>query len=128
LPRHPAILLLVAPLLAQPAVPATPSAAYLAYLAATRDAKVLADLLPHLSKAYRAMLQSRAKEDHPVWVGRLKEGADLKDVKIESETVSGRSCVLRATATSAGGNRLRAKIVLVKEGSAWLLSESFWAT
>lgn len=105
----------------------TPTQAYLDYCAALAKAKTLSDVLPHLSEAYRAMLESRPKADHPTWLKNLKE-SEVKDLKISKETIEGEKCTLEATGTSARGNAMKGKIILVKEGGAWKLDDQFWAT
>ena len=101
--------------------------AFLDYHAAAKKATTLAELLPYLSAEYRAMLESRPKEDQPVWLGRLKD-ATVKDLKVTKETIAEAKCTLEATGTSAKGNAVRGKIMLVKEGGAWKLDEQFWVT
>jgi len=105
----------------------TPTQAYLAYNAALGTATKLADILPFLSKEYRAMLESRPKADQPTWLERLKDSR-MKDVKVTGETVSGNTCTLQATGTSARGNAMKGKIQLVKEDGAWKLDEEGWST
>lgn len=106
----------------------TPTQTYLDYSAAVRNAKSLAEVLPYLSKEYRGMLESQPKKDHPVWLGRLKETAPVKDLKITKETINGDKCTLEGTGTSARGNSVKGKVSLVKEGGAWKLDEEGWAT
>ena len=67
----------------------SPTEAYLAFVAAAQKAKSLEEVLPHLSKEYRAMLSAQAKEQKPVWLQRLRDSADMTDIKIGKETVSG---------------------------------------
>ena len=110
------------------AEPKTPTQAYLEYQAAVQKATSLAEILPRLSAAYRAMLESRPKKEHPVLLGRLKETSDVKDLKITKETISGDKCTLEGSGTSARGNPMKGKVNLVKEGGAWKLDEEFWAT
>jgi len=43
-------------------------------------------------------------------------------------TIAEAKCTLEATGTSAKGNAVRGKIMLVKEGGAWKLDEQFWVT
>ena len=105
----------------------TPTQAFLDYQVAVTKATKLAELLPHLSAEYRAMLESRPKEDQSVWLGRLKE-ATVKDLKVTKENIAGDKCTLEATGTRAMGNAVHGKITLVKEGGAWKLDEQFWAT
>jgi hypothetical protein len=81
-----------------------------------------------LSAAYRGMLESRPKKDHGVWLERLKDSVNIKDMKINKETIDGDKCTLEATGTSARGNAVKGKISLVKEGGAWKLDEQFWST
>jgi hypothetical protein len=106
----------------------TPTQAYLDYHAAVLKATTLDEVLPHLSAAYRGMLESRPKTDRPLWLGRLKETADIKDLKITKETIDGDKCTLEGAGTSARGNAVHGKVHLVKEGGAWKLDEEFWAT
>ena len=106
----------------------TPTQAYLEYQAAVQKATSLAEVLPRLSAAYRAMLESQPKKEHPVWLGRLKETSNIKDLKITKETISGDKCTLEGSGTSARGNPVHGKVNLVKEGGAWKLDEEFWAT
>jgi|GEM_PF-2325839 len=106
----------------------TPTKAYLEYQAAVQKATSLAEVLPRLSKAYRTMLESHPKKEHPVWLERLKESSNIKDLKITKETISGDKCTLDGSGTSARGNAVKGKVNLVKEGGAWKLDEEFWAT
>jgi hypothetical protein len=106
----------------------SPTQAYLDYHAAVLRARTLSEVLPYLSAAYRGMLESRPKKDHPVWLERLKESANVTDLKIVKETIAGDKCTLEGTATSARGNAVHGKVNLVKEGGAWKLDEEFWAT
>jgi hypothetical protein len=106
----------------------TPTQAYLEYQAAVQKATSLAEVLPRLSAAYRAMLESHPKKEHPVWLGRLKESSNIKDLKITKETISGDKCTLDGSGTSARGNSVKGKVNLVKEGGVWKLDEEFWAT
>lgn len=106
----------------------TPTQAYLDYREAVIKAKTLSEVLPHVSGAYRGMLEARPKKDQPVWLERLKESANMKDLKITKETIDGDKCTLEGTATSARGNALKGKVLLVREGGAWKLDEEFWAT
>ena len=106
----------------------SPTQAYLEYQAAVQKATTLAEVLPRLSKEYRAMLEAQPKKDHPVWLGRLKETSAMKDLKITKETISGDKCTLEGTGTSARGNPVRGKVSMVKEGGAWKLDEEGWAT
>ena len=105
----------------------TPTQAYLEYQDALAKATKLSEVLPYLSSAYRAMLESRPKADQPVWLKRLQESA-VTDLKVTKETIAGDKCTLEGTATSARGNAVRGKVNLVKEGGAWKLDEEFWAT
>ncbi len=105
----------------------TPTQAYLEYNAAVTKATALTEVLPYLSAEYRAMLESRPKADHPVWLKRLKEGT-VQDVKITKETITGIKCTLEGTGTSPRGNAMKGKIVLVKEESGWKLDSEAWAT
>ena len=106
----------------------TPTQAYLEYQAAVQKAGTLAEVLPRLSAAYRAMLESQPKKEHPVWLGRLKETLNIKGLKITKETISGDKCTLEGSGTSARGNPVKGKVNLVKEGGAWKLDEEFWTT
>jgi hypothetical protein len=106
----------------------TPTQAYSDYREAVLKATTLSEILPHVSKAYRGMLESRPKKDQPVWLERLKETANMKDLKITKETIDGDKCTLEGTATSARGNALKGKVSLVREGGAWKLDEEGWAT
>jgi hypothetical protein len=106
----------------------TPTQAYLEYQAAVQKATSLAEVLPRLSAAYRAMLESHPKKEHPVWLERLKQSSNIKDLKITKETISGDKCALDGNGTSARGNSVKGKVNLVKEGGAWKLDEEFWAT
>ena len=105
----------------------TPTQAYLDYQAALAKATKLSDVLPHLSAAYRGMLESRSKEDQPVWLKRLKDDT-MKDIKIVKETIDGDKCTIQATGTSARGNAMKGKISMVKEGGAWKLEGQGWST
>jgi hypothetical protein len=122
-----AIALLVSSVLAA-AEAKTPTQSYLDYHAAVQKATKLEEVLPYLSAAYRGMLESRPKSDHPKWLASLKDGTPPKDLKITKETVNGDKCTLEGTATSARGNAVHGKIQLVKEGGAWKLDEQGWAT
>jgi hypothetical protein len=106
----------------------TPTQAYLEYQAAVQKATSLAEVLPRLSAAYRAMLEAHPKKEHPVWLERLKESSNIKDLKITKETISGDKCTLDGSGTSARGNQVRGKVNLVREGGAWKLDEEFWVT
>jgi len=106
----------------------TPSQAYLEYHDALVKAKTLSEVTPYLSAAYRGMLESRPKEDQPRWLGNLKAGDDVKDLKLGKETMKGDQCTLEATAISARGNAVHGKIVLVKESNAWKIDSTAWAT
>ncbi len=106
----------------------SPTQAYLEYQAAVQKATTLAEILPRLSAEYRAMLESQPKKDHPVWLGRLKETSNMKDLKITKETISGNRCTLEGTGTSARGNPVHGKVSMVKEGGVWKLDEESWAT
>lgn len=106
----------------------TPTQAYLEYQAAVQKATSLAEVLPRLSAAYRAILESHPKKEHPVWLERLKESSNIKDLKITRETISGDKCTLDGSGTSARGNPVKGKVNLVKEGGAWKVDEEFWAT
>jgi hypothetical protein len=114
------------PLLAAPAK--TPTQSYLDFHAALQKAKTLDEVLPYLSTAYRSMLESQPKSDRGVWLGRLKDMSNGKDLKITKETINGDACTLEGTATSARGNAMKGKISMVKEGGAWKLDEEGWAT
>ena len=106
----------------------TPTQSYLDYHAALAKAKTLDEVLPYLSKEYRAMLESQPKADRATWLGRLKDMAAAKDLKITKETINGDKCTLEGTGTSSKGNPTKGKISLVKEGGAWKLDEEGWAT
>jgi hypothetical protein len=106
----------------------TPTQSYLDFHAALQKAKTLDEVLPYLSKEYRAMLESQPKSDRAMWLGRLKDMSNGKDLKITKETVNGDKCTLEGTATSAKGNAMQGKISMVKEGGAWKLDEEGWAT
>jgi hypothetical protein len=106
----------------------TPTQAYLDFHAALQKAKTLDEVLPYLSAAYRSMLESQPKSDRAVWLGRLKDMSNGKDLKITKETINGDACTLEGTATSAKGNAMRGKISMVKEGGIWKLDEEGWAT
>ena len=106
----------------------SPTQAFLDYHAAVLKAQTLSEVLPYLSAEYRGMLESRPKKDHPVWLERLKETANVKDLKIGKDTITGDKCTLEGTATSARGNAVHGKVNLVREGGAWKLDEEFWAT
>ena len=106
----------------------TPTQSYLDYHAALQKARTLDEVLPYMSAAYRAMLESQPKSDRPVWLGRLKDMSSGKDLKVTKETIKGDACTLEGTATSAKGNLMRGKISMVKEGGSWKLDEEGWAT
>ena len=106
----------------------SPTQSYLDFHAALEKAKTLDEVLPYLSAAYRSMLESQPKSDRPVWLGRLKDMSNGKDLKITKETINGDACTLEGTATSAKGNAMRGKISMVKEGGSWKLDEEGWAT
>ena len=106
----------------------TPTQAYLDYHAALQKAKTLDEVLPYLSKEYRGMLESQPKADRATWLGRLKDMAPARDLKITKETINGDKCTLEGTGTSAKGNPSQGKISLVKEGGSWKLDEEGWAT
>jgi hypothetical protein len=103
----------------------TPAQAYLEYQDAVSKATALSEILPYVSVAYRAMLESRPKEDHPVWIENLKEGV-MTDIKVITETIAGNTCTLEATGTSKRGNTMKGKIILLKEGTSWQVDEEFW--
>ena len=132
---HRALVIVFGTLVMRAALPAvaadqakTPTQAYLDCQAAVTKATTLAEVLPHLSAAYRGMLESRPKKDHGVWLERLKDSVNIKDMKINKETIDGDKCTLEATGTSPRGNAVKGKISLVKEGGAWKLDEQFWST
>jgi hypothetical protein len=106
----------------------SPTEAYLAFAAAAQKAKSLDEVLPHLSKEYRAMLSAQPNDQKPVWLQRLKDSADMLDVKIVKETVTGEKCTLEGTARSKKDLPLKGKVFLVKEDGAWKLDEQGWAT
>jgi hypothetical protein len=106
----------------------TPSQSYLDYRAALEKATTLDEVLPFLSMAYCGMLEARPKEDHPVWLQRLKEAEEMKDVKIIRENIHGGTCTVITSGTSAKGNAIKGKITMVLEGGAWKLDESVWTT
>lgn len=106
----------------------SPTQAYIEYHDAVVKAATLSEVLPHLSTAYRGMLESRPKKDQPEWLARLKETANMKDIKIVKETINGAKCTLEATATSARGNSMKGKISLVMEKGSWKLDEEGWST
>ena len=101
---------------------------YLDYHATLMKATKLEEILPYLSAEYRGMLESRPKKDGPVWLGRLKEGTPVKDLKVTKETVEGNKCTVEGTGTSARGNAIHGRIHLVKEGGAWKIEDEAWAT
>ena len=106
----------------------SPSEAYQAYLAAAKKATSLDELLPHLSKEYQAMLTAQPKDKKGVWLERLKESADMTEVKILKETITGDKCALEATGKSHRGMALKGKVFLVKEDGGWKLDEQVWST
>jgi hypothetical protein len=105
----------------------SPTDAYLAFVADAHKATSLDQLLPHLSKEYRSMLESRPADQKPVWLQRLKDSADMSDIKITRETISGSKCALEGTATGHVGP-LKGKVSLVQEGGEWKLDEQGWST
>ena len=121
-----AVLLVLPNLLAAQAK--TPTQTYSEFHAAIAKAKTLAEVLPYLSAAYRGMLESRPKTDQPVWLGRLKDGDDVKNLAITKETVDGDKCTVEATGVSARGNAVHGKITMVKEGGEWKIDAMAWAT
>ena len=106
----------------------SPTEAYLAFVAAAQKAKSLDEIVPHLSKDYRAMLSAQANDQKPVWLQRLKDSADMLDIKITKETVSGDKCTLEGTAKSKKDLPLKGKVFLVKEDGGWKLDEQGWST
>jgi hypothetical protein len=106
----------------------SPTDAYLAFVADAHTATTLDALLPHLSGEYRAMLESRPADQKPVWLQRLKDSADMSDIKIVKETITGAKCTLEGTAKSTSGNALKGKVSLVLENGAWKLDEQGWST
>lgn len=106
----------------------SPTEAYLAFVAAAQKAKSLEDVLPHLSKQYSAMLSAQPNDRKPVWLERLKDSADMTEIKIGKETINGMKCTLEGTAKSSKGNPLKGKVFLVKEDGAWKLDEQGWST
>ena len=106
----------------------SPTQVYLDYRAALTKATKLEEILPYMSKEYRQMLESQPKKDGPVWLGRLREGTPVKDLKMTKETIEGGKCTLEGTGTSARGNAIHGKIQLVKEASGWKIDEEAWAT
>ena len=120
-----AAVLFAGPLFAQSE---SPSQAYLAFVAAAPKAGSLAELLPRLSEAYQAMLTAQPKKQQTVWLERLKDSADMVDVKITKETVVGGKCTLEGTAKSRKGLPLHGKVQLVKESGSWKLDEQTWTT
>lgn len=100
---------------------------YLDYRAALQKATKLEEILPYMSAEYRQMLQSQPK-DAALWLGRLREGTPVKDLKVTKETIDGDKCTVEGTGTSARGNAIHGKIHLVKEGGAWKIDEEAWAT
>jgi hypothetical protein len=106
----------------------SPTDAYLAFVATAQKAKSLDEVLPHLSKEYRAMLSAQPNDQKPVWLQRLKDSADMLDIKIGKETVTGEKCTLEGTAKSKKGFPLKGKVFLVKEDGGWKLDEQGWST
>lgn len=106
----------------------TPTQTYLDYHDAVAKAKTLDEVMPYLSAMYRSMLESRPKEDRPKWLGNLKDGDAVTDLKITKETVNGDKSTVEATGISAHGNPVHGKIILVKEGDAWKIDSTAWAT
>jgi hypothetical protein len=105
----------------------SPTDAYLAFVADAHKATSLEQLLPHLSKEYRAILESRPADQKSLWLHRLKDSADLTDIKITEETVTGSHCLLEGTATGQIG-ALKGKVSLVQEDGEWKLDEQGWST
>ena len=106
----------------------TPTQSYLDYYAALEKAKTVDEVFPYLSNEWRGMIESQPKSDRPVWLGRLRDGVPAKNLKITKETVNGDKCTLEGTGTSAKGNAIHGKIMLVKEKGTWKLDEEAWAT
>jgi hypothetical protein len=106
----------------------SPTEAYLAFVAAAQKARSLEELLPYLSKEYRAMLAGQPKDQKGLWLQRLKDSADKADIKIGKETITGSKCTLECTAKSREGMALRGKVFLVKEDGGWKLDEQGWST
>ena len=123
-----AVLLVLPNLLAAQPQPKTPTQSYTEFYAAVAKATTLAEVLPYLSAAYLGMLESRQKADQPVWLGRIKDGDDVKNLAITKETVDGDKCTVEATGVSAKGNPLHGKITMVKEGGGWKIDAMAWAT
>jgi hypothetical protein len=106
----------------------SPTDAYLAFVAEAHKATTLEQLLPHLSAEYRAMLTSRPADQKDVWLHRLKDSADMTEIKIGKETITGSKCTLEGTAKSSSGATLKGKVSLVQEDGEWKLDEQGWAT
>jgi hypothetical protein len=110
------------------AQPRTPTQAYLDCRVAIKKATTIAEVLPHVSAMYRAMLQSKSKADQQKFLEGLKEPAAYQDLKITKETIAGNKCTLEGTATSDRGNALKGKVMLVKEGGTWKLDAESWGS
>lgn len=113
---------------AAPAKATSPTEAYLSFVAAAQKATTLDEILPHLSGEYRAMLTAQAKDQKALWLQRMKDSANMTEIKITKETTDGKKCTLEGTARSAKGMPLRGRISMVNEDGAWRLDEQGWST
>src|SRR5689334_4092990 len=93
--------LLLASCFAAAADSKTPTKTFLDYHDTLMKATKLEEILPYMSAEYRKMLESQPKKDGALWLGRLREGTPVKDLKITKETVNGDKCTLEGTGTSA---------------------------
>ena len=121
------LLALATATLASAAPAGTPGEAYLAYRKAFDRAKAFEELWPFMDQATLVRAKAAPPREAQALFQVIKSLADVKNVSVVKETVTGDSAVLEAAGDNAGtGHRSRATVKLVKEGGVWKIQNESW--
>jgi hypothetical protein len=105
----------------------TPGEAYLAYRKVFDRAKAFEELWPFMDAATLVRAKAAPPREAQGLFQLIKALADVKNVSVTKETVTGDSAVLEAAGDNAGtGQRSRATVKLVKEDGVWKVQNESW--
>lgn len=121
------LLVLATAVLADAGPAGTPAEAYRAYRKAFDQAKTFEELWPFMDRATLARARAAPPKEAQGLFQLIKGLADVKNVQVVKETVTGDSAVLEAAGDNAStGGRSRATVKLVKEDGVWKVQQESW--
>lgn len=99
---------------------------YMSYRQVLAKAKVVEDLLPHMSKETRAKVEAMPKDERPMILGFVQEMSKMTGLKVVKEEKTAGGVTLTVEGMQ-GGEKMTGRVQIVKEDGTWKMGRESWS-